>query len=185
MAGGGEHGADEARSRGGFFHGGKIAGEMIKVEAAVNPDKAAGSGTAKKAQQNGFGLVVASVSGGHAVEAESDGGALEKCVAGTAPGGFQREMKERGKRSDIFRLDGGLKRKLRRQIADETLVRIGLCPAQPVIEMEDERHDSQAGSKLDEGAQQRHGISASADGHANAFAWTYQTMLAHVKFERP
>jgi hypothetical protein len=50
--------------------------------------------------------------------------------------------------------------------------------------MEHKRHDSQAGSKLDEGAQQCHGISASADGHANALAGTDQTMLAHVKFEQ-
>jgi hypothetical protein len=158
---------------------------MIKIETAMNPNKAAGSGATEKAQQNGFGLVVASVGGGHAVEAESDGGALEKSVAGTTSCGFQREMKERGKRGDILGLDGGLKRKLRSQIAYETLVSIRFRPAQAVVEMEHKRHYSQAGSKLDEGAQQCHGISASADGHANALAGTDQTMLAHVKFERP
>jgi hypothetical protein len=151
----------------------------------MNPDKAAGSGAAEKAHQNGFGLVVASVGGGYAIEAESDGGALEKSIAGTASGGFQREMKEGGKGGHILGLDGRFKRKLRSQLAHETLVRIRLRPAQAVIEMEHKRHYSQAGSKLDEGAQQCHGISASADGHANAFAGTDQTMLAYVKFERP
>jgi hypothetical protein len=180
-----KHRADEAWPLGGFLNTGKIPGQVVKIEAAVNSYKAAGSGAAKQAQQNGLCLIVAGVGGGHAVKTKCDGGALKECVTGTAACSLQREMKERGKCRDIFGLDGRFQPKLRGNLAYKALVRVRLGPAQPVIEMEDTRHDPETWSKLNQCAQQRHRISAPADGHANALAGTDQAMLAQVGFERP
>jgi hypothetical protein len=49
--------------------------------------------------------------------------------------------------------------------------------------VQNEGHDSQAGSKLHQGAQQSHRICAAAYGDTNALARTNQTMLAYVKVE--
>jgi hypothetical protein len=126
---------------------------MVKVKAAVNANKTAGPGASKKTQQDRFSLIVASVGSGYAVEAQSDSRALEESVTGAASGGFQREMEERGEGGDILGLDGGFETELGCELTHKMLIPIGLLTAQPMIEMEDERHYSQAWSKLNKGAQ--------------------------------
>jgi hypothetical protein len=72
----------------------------------VDSGEAAGSGAAEETEEDGLGLIVASVGGGYTVEAMGGGGALEKCVPGAASGGFEREMKECSERGNIVGFDG-------------------------------------------------------------------------------
>jgi hypothetical protein len=62
-------------------------------------------------------------------------------------------MEERGEGGDILGLDGGFETELGCELTHKMLIPIGLLTAQPMIEMEDERHYSQAWSKLNKGAQ--------------------------------
>jgi hypothetical protein len=84
---------------------------------------------------------------------------------------------------DILRLDRSLQRELSGEFSHKLLVAVRLRAAQAVIEVQNEGHDSQAGSKLHQGAQQSHRICAAAYGDTNALARTNQTMLAYVKVE--
>ena len=63
-------------------------------------------------------------------------------------------------------------------------VGIRVWAAKIVVEVEDEEHDAEAGSKFGEGSQQSYGIRAAADGHADALARTDEAMLAQIVFER-
>jgi len=47
-----------------------------------------------------------------------------------------------------------------------------------VVEMKHEEHYAQVRSELGERAQQRHRVSAAADGHTDAFTGTDQAVLA-------
>jgi hypothetical protein len=77
----------------------------------VDSGEAVGSGAAEKTEEDGLGLIVASVGGGYTVEAMSRGGALEKCVSGAASSGFEREMKKCRERGNIVGFDDGFDRK--------------------------------------------------------------------------
>ena len=150
----------------------------------MDSGKAAGSGSTEETEQDGFGLIVTSVRSGNTVEAMSDGGAQEECVAGAASGGFERETKERGEGSDIVGFDGAVERKPRCEFGDKVRVGIGVWAAEMVIEMKDEGHDAETGGKFGESSQEGYGIRAAADGHADALARTDETMLAQMLFER-
>ncbi len=190
-AAGGEQWTDEARRRGlRFVARGRFGGELGggdfgkgkfgKIEGAVDSGETAGSGATEKAQEDGFRLIVAGVGGGNAVEPVSGGRSQEKRVAGTAAGSFQREMKQSGEGCDILGFDGGLDRQLRSQLANKTGVAVGIRAAKIVVEMEDEEHYAEAGGEFGKGSQQSYGISAAADGKADALAGTNEAMFAQV-----
>jgi hypothetical protein len=112
LASGGEQRADQARrvyGRAGTERAGRrdICGHAGEIETAVNSRETAGSGAAQQAEEHGFGLVVAGVRGGNAVEAMSGGSAQEECITGAASGSFEREVMERGERGYVFGLDDG------------------------------------------------------------------------------
>jgi hypothetical protein len=178
---GGEKWANDTRTREAFV-GSDFSGDIAEIEAAMNSGESAGSGSAQDAQQNGFSLVIARVRGGYAVEAESNGGALEKSVTGAAASGFQRKMKERSQSGNILRFDDGFERVLCSELANKALVGVRLFSAQAVIEVKDENYHAKGRSKISERAQQRDRIRTSADGHTNPFAGVQQAMLTHVIF---
>ena len=132
LAADGEKRTDEARGcRSGRAHGAPhirqrradvgrrrdIGGERIgderrvnqrrEVAGTVDSGEAAGTGAAEQAKQDGFRLIVAGMRGGHAVKSMGAGGAQKECVAGTASGGFEREMFAGGERGDIGGFDDG------------------------------------------------------------------------------
>jgi hypothetical protein len=119
----------------------------------VDSGESAGSGSTEQAEEYGFGLIVTGVGGGNGVETMSGGGALEKLVPGAAAGGFQREMKVRGKDGNILGHDGGVERKLGGEFRDEAGVGIGVRAAQSMVEMKDDGHDSQCGGELGKSTQ--------------------------------
>ncbi len=160
--------------------------QVGEIEGAVDSGEAAGSGSAEQAEEDGFGLIVAGVGGGNAVEAMSGGGALEKSVAGAASGGFEREMKQRGEGGDILGFDGGVERELRGELARRSRHR----PPSPGREelwlrWRTKSTTAEAGSQSSAKARSRaDGIRAAADGHADALAGTDEAMLAQIVFER-
>ncbi len=150
----------------------------------MDSGEAAGSGSAEQAEEYGFGLIVTGVGGGHGIEPMGSGGALEKSVAGAAPGSFQREVQAPGQLCDIFGCEGGVEREAGGERGDEGGVGIRFRAAQGVIEMEDDGHDSQRRGESGKRPQESDGIRTAADGHADALAGTDQAMLAQIAFER-
>ena len=150
----------------------------------MDSGEAAGSGSAEQAEEYGFGLIVTGVGGGDGIEAMSSGGALEKSVAGTASGSFQRETQARGQLCDILGCEFGVEREAGGERGDEGGVGIRLRAAQSVVEMEDDGHDSQRRGESGKSPHKSDGISAAADGHADALAGTDEAMLAQIAFER-
>jgi hypothetical protein len=150
----------------------------------MDSGEAAGSGSAEQTQEDGFRLIVACVGGGNAVETVSAGGALKKSVAGAASGGFQRKMEPRRERSNILGFDGGIQRQLRRELTNESGVGFRVLAAKIVVEVEDEEHYAEAGSKFSKSSQQSYGVSAAADGEADSLAGMNEAMLAQGMFQR-
>lgn len=163
---------------------GIAAAELGEVEAAMDTGQPTGSASAEKTEEDGFGLIVAGVRGGHRVEAVSGGLALKKCVAGAAASGFEREMKQRGERADIFALDGRFEPQPGGQRGDEVRIRLRFRAAQAVIEVKDEEHQSETGGQFGQGSQQGYGVGSATDSHTDALARADETMPAQITFER-
>ncbi len=144
----------------------------------MDSGEAAGSSSAKQAEEHGFGLIVAGVGGGHGIEAMSSGGAPEKSVAGAASRSFQRETQARGQRCDILGCDGAVELEAGSERGDEGGVGIRVRAAQSVVEMEDDGYNSQRRGESGKRPQESDGIRAAADGHADALASTDEAMLA-------
>jgi hypothetical protein len=87
------------------FRHSEVRHQVGEIKGAVDSGEPAGSGAAEQTEEDRLGLIVTSVGGGYTVESVSGGGALEKCVPGTASGGFEREMKERSERGNIIGFD--------------------------------------------------------------------------------
>ena len=170
-------------SVGGAWPCGSRTGQR-KIAGAEDSGEAAGSGAAQQAEEDGFGLIVAGVRGGHAVEAMIGGSALEKIVAGAASGGFERKTMQRGQRGDIAGFDDGVEGELRGERSDELRLGVGFSSAEMVVEVQDEQDDAEFGGEFGQRPQQGHRIRTAADGDADAFAGPDQTMAAQVLFQR-
>jgi hypothetical protein len=150
----------------------------------MDSGEATGSGASEKAQQHGFGLIIASVGGGNTIEPMDGGSALKESVTGAASGGFEREMAQGGEGGYILRRNGRLKRKSRGEFAHKALVGLGIRAAKMVVEVEHKEHHAKAGGKFGKASQQSYGVRASADGHADAFAGADEVVVAQVELER-
>ena len=120
---------------------------------------------------------------GDGIKVKRGGCALEKCVAGTASGGFEREMEKSGEGRDILSFNCTVEAELSRKITREAGVGVGVSSAQAVIEVENEKHDAEAGREFGKGAQECDGIGSATDGHTDSLAGMDESMLAHVVFE--
>jgi hypothetical protein len=160
-----------------------VVGQFGKVEAAVDSGKTTGPGASEQSHEDGFGLIVTGVCGGHGVEAMDGGSTEEKAIAGAAASGFKGEMKQSGEGGDIFGLDGGIERKPGCEFADEALVGLGVKSAEVVIEVKNTEHDAETRSEFREGTQQSYGVGAAADGDPEALAGMDESMGAQVVFE--
>ena|SRR5580658_3783771 len=69
---------------------------------------------------------------------------------------------------DIIAIAMKLQVALARQSRDESLIRIGFCPAQLVIEMNDREDNPELASQLKQQPQKRNRINATGNGHADA-----------------
>ncbi len=139
-----------------------------KLDHRMDAAQALGPGAAQELGQNGFGLVVAGVGGGHGLHlarshelpepavAQAAGGLLDGfgVFLGRCPGIDPRLVEGQAK--------FGCKRAGKGQVA------VGLLAAQAVVQMGGVEHQAQLSAPLRQSAQQGHGVGAAREAHGQA-----------------
>jgi hypothetical protein len=125
-----------------------------------NAGQAGGPGAAQETKEDGFGLIGASVAGGHAIDRSAGDGFAEEGQPGLARGLLQV----------VGRLgDGGLAQRERqaqpiRQTTHEFGVLAGFLAAQAVVQVQNAQMEVPTRSEFEERAEQAHGIGPARDG---------------------
>lgn len=156
-----------------------ISAGCALLRDGINASEAAGSGSAKKLEKNGFSLIVGGVGSGDEIQFVAGDECGEIIETSASACGFDGKLVVAGDGGDVR--PGGMEFERMRggQLLDESCVGIGLCGAKLVMKMDDREDAAEFVAEFEQYAEKGDGIRSARDGDSDAIAGGDEAVFAN------